>query len=130
MPTTIKRGTPEQAAELAAKRDWTAFDATTDEDIARHIAEDPDAPPDFSDRMHEGTVLVPVGEIRRKLGMSQEQFASTFKISVGTLRHWERGARQPEGPARTLLTVIEREPEAVKRALGVKVESGKKRKAG
>lgn len=58
-----------------------------------------------------------VPEIRRKLGLSQEEFAKNFGVSVGTLRNWEQGSRLPEGPARVLLTVIDREPEAVKRAL-------------
>ena len=58
-----------------------------------------------------------VPAIRKKLGFTQEQFAQRFGVSLGTLRNWEQGARLPEGPARVLLTVIDREPEAVKRAL-------------
>lgn len=66
-------------------------------------------------------VVVPreinVRAIRRKLGMSQQAFASRFGFSVNTLRHWEQGGRQPEGPARAYLTVIARNPKAVERAL-------------
>ncbi len=58
-----------------------------------------------------------VSAIRRKLGFTQEQFARRFGVSLGTLRNWEQGARFPEGPARVLLTVIDKEPAAVKRAL-------------
>jgi putative transcriptional regulator len=58
-----------------------------------------------------------VPAIRKKLGFTQEQFAERFGVSVGTLRNWEQGSRSPEGPARVLLTVIDREPAAVKRAL-------------
>ncbi len=36
------------------------------------------------------------------VGMSQVEFAASFGISLGTLRHWERGDRQPQGPARAL----------------------------
>ena len=64
-------------------------------------------------------VDVDVKAIRDKLGMSQSQFASAFSISLGTLKQWEQGRRVPEGPARVLLQVIEREPEAVRRALAV-----------
>ena len=60
---------------------------------------------------------VDVRAARLRLGLSQDEFAETFKISPSTLRKWEQGTRQPRGPARALLTVIEREPEAVKRAL-------------
>ena len=55
--------------------------------------------------------------IRKKLGFTQQEFASHFGVSLGTLRNWEQGARIPEGPAQVLLTVIDRIPEAVKRAL-------------
>ncbi len=58
---------------------------------------------------------VPV--IRRKLGFTQEEFARRFGVSLGTLRNWEQGLRVPEGAARVLLTVIDKEPAAVKRAL-------------
>ena len=64
-------------------------------------------------------VFAPVDIVaaRKKLGMSQNKFAETFGISPGTLRGWEQGRREPDGPARVLLRVIDREPEAVKRAL-------------
>ena len=60
---------------------------------------------------------VDVKAIRARLAMTQEEFAGRFGFSVNTLRHWEQGKRLPEGPARTLLKVIDREPEAVQRAL-------------
>ncbi len=54
---------------------------------------------------------------RSNLGMSQIEFASAFGISVSTLRHWERGDRVPHGPALVLLNIVEKEPEAVLKAL-------------
>ena len=60
---------------------------------------------------------VDVRHVRRKLGMSQGDFAARFGISPATLRNWEQGRRQPEGPARVLLAIIDREPQAVQRAL-------------
>lgn len=60
---------------------------------------------------------VDVKDIRAKLGMSQNEFASAFGISVSTLRHWERGDRTPHGPALVLLNVVAKEPGAVLRAL-------------
>lgn len=58
-----------------------------------------------------------VKRIRTKVGMSQNEFASAFGISVSTLRHWERGDRTPQGPALVLLNVVAKEPELVLRAL-------------
>lgn len=60
---------------------------------------------------------VDVKAIRAQLGMTQQEFAGRFGFSVNTLRHWEQGKRQPEGPARAYLRVIEREPKAVQKAL-------------
>jgi len=60
---------------------------------------------------------VDVKDIRNKVGMSQNEFASSFGISVSTLRHWERGDRSPQGPALVLLNVVAKEPDAVLKAL-------------
>lgn len=60
---------------------------------------------------------VDVKAIRKKLGMTQQEFAARFGFSVNTLRHWEQGKRQPEGPTRAYLLVIDRAPKAVQEAL-------------
>ena len=60
---------------------------------------------------------VDVANVRKRLGLTQEQFAARFGFSVATLRHWERGDRTPHGPALVLLNLIDREPETVMRAL-------------
>lgn len=54
-----------------------------------------------------------VQSIRKKYGLSQDKFARMLGISVGTLRNWEQGRRKPEGPARILLRVAEKHPEAI-----------------
>jgi putative transcriptional regulator len=54
-----------------------------------------------------------VKQIRAQYGLSQGEFAAMLGISVGTLRNWEQGRRAPEGPARVLLQVAARHPEAV-----------------
>jgi putative transcriptional regulator len=51
--------------------------------------------------------------IRDGFGLTQEQFAALLGISVRTLRNWEQGRRTPEGPARVLLQVAAKHPEAV-----------------
>jgi len=64
---------------------------------------------------------VDVKELRQRVGMTQEQFAARFGFSVATLRHWERGDREPAGPALVLLNVISRDHRAVMRALAASV---------
>jgi putative transcriptional regulator len=60
---------------------------------------------------------IDVKAIRTRLNMTQQEFAGRFGFSVNTLRHWEQGTRQPEGPTRAYLLVIERAPKAVQKAL-------------
>ena len=60
---------------------------------------------------------VDVKDIRTKLSMTQKEFAERFGFTVFSVRNWEQGRRQPEGPARILLTIIDREPQAALRAL-------------
>lgn len=55
--------------------------------------------------------------IRERLGLSQSRFASIIGVSVRTLQNWEQGRREPEGPAKALLRVVDREPQAVLQAL-------------
>jgi putative transcriptional regulator len=50
---------------------------------------------------------------RRKLGLSQAQFARLLGISIRTLHHWEQGTRKPTGAARVLLRVATQNPDAV-----------------
>lgn len=60
---------------------------------------------------------VDVKAIRNRLGMTQARFSDTFGFSLDAIKHWEGGRRTPEAPARTLLTVIDRNPAAVLNAL-------------
>ncbi len=55
--------------------------------------------------------------IRTRLGLSQSRFAAIIGVSVRTLQNWEQGRREPEGPAKALLRVVDRAPEAVLQAL-------------
>jgi len=56
-------------------------------------------------------------EIRKRLGLSQSRFAAIIGVSVRTLQNWEQGRRKPEGPAKALLRVVDKDPEAVFHAL-------------
>lgn len=77
---------------------------------------------DFAEGETKGATVhkfapVDVKAVRNNVAMTQTEFASTFGISLGTLRHWERGDRTPRGPALVLLNVLAKEPQAVIRAL-------------
>jgi putative transcriptional regulator len=58
-----------------------------------------------------------VRAIRVKLAKSQADFALMIGVSVATLQNWEQGRRRPDGPARALLRVAARNPQAVVEAL-------------
>lgn len=59
--------------------------------------------------------------IRRAMGLTQVQFAGLLAISVNTLRNWEQGRREPEGPARVLLLVAAHRPDAILEAVKLQV---------
>ncbi len=66
------------------------------------------------------TVRVPavnIRAVRRRLGLSQSEFAEKFGFPTATLRNWEQGRTQPDRPARVLLAVLARHPEVVEDAL-------------
>jgi putative transcriptional regulator len=65
----------------------------------------------------ERTPPIDVRSIRQTLGLSQSQFASRFAFAPATVRNWEQGRTQPDGPARILLAVMAHHPEAVEDAL-------------
>lgn len=94
--------------------DRAKMGATTDADIRRHQIEDGEAPeapvPAFS--------LVPnVRAIRLKLQMTQDAFARAIDVPVATVRNWEQSRTTMDPAVRSLLRAVEREPEAVLRAL-------------
>jgi len=55
--------------------------------------------------------------VRERLDVSQNEFAVMIGVSTRTLQNWEQGRRQPEGPAKALLTIASRNPSAVLDAL-------------
>lgn len=61
---------------------------------------------------------VDVAAIRKATDLSQDVFAARIGVAVGTLRNWEQGRRRPEGPARVLLALLEKNPRLVEETLG------------
>ena len=61
---------------------------------------------------------IDITAIRKKAGATQDGFARQIGVSTATLRNWEQGRRQPDGPARVLLSMLARDPGIVARVLG------------
>ncbi len=63
---------------------------------------------------------VDVKAIRSRQGLSQSEFARTYGFKLSAVKSWERtkARRKPDPAARMYLTVIDREPLAVMRAIG------------
>lgn len=61
---------------------------------------------------------IDVAAVRGKTGLSQSAFARRIGIPTGTLRNWEQGRRSPQGPARVLLALLDRNPCIVEQTLG------------
>ncbi len=102
---------------LVDSTDRAALSAMSENEIEANALADEDNPP-ISDEVLRLMRRVPNPKlIRKRLHLTQEQFALQFGVPLGTLRDWEQGARQPEAAARTLLRVIEINPTAVIEAL-------------
>jgi putative transcriptional regulator len=106
---------------LADESDWARFDAITDEEAYQRALEDPDNPPLTLDRLATMRRVPNVKTLRRSLNLTQEEFARQFEINLRTLREWEQGVRHLDRTAVSYLTVIERNPEAVRQALHAEV---------
>lgn len=105
-------------SEISAKDiDWSGVLAMTDEEAYQNALADEDNPPLTAQQLARMRRAPNPGEIRRRLNMTQKEFAREFQIAVGTLRDWEQGVHVPDSTAKAYLRVIERDPEAVKHAL-------------
>jgi len=110
----IVKVTPEMVAQAEKDIDWAAIDAMSDADIARQVAENPDAAP-LLNRAQTAASLVRY--VRSKLHLSQAAFAARYHIPMATLQDWEQGRRSPDRPTMAYLRVINREPDVTARAL-------------
>lgn len=64
--------------------------------------------------MRVTTVEVPdVKAIREKLHMSQQKFATAYRIPLATVKNWEQGRRAPDAPAAAYLLAIRRRPKEI-----------------
>lgn len=99
------------------RTDWARIDAMTEEEIEANALGDPDNPPLSEEELAHMRRVGELRRIRRRLDLTQEQFAEQFRIPLGTLRDWEQGKKTPDSAARAYLRVIEHNPQAVIDAL-------------
>ena len=91
----------------ASTIDRAKLDATTEEDIRRHKAED-----GYAELVPPATagVVLPPKELRIKLALTQQEMADALRIPVGTWRNWEQGRVALDPAARSLLAIVQAEP--------------------
>ena len=111
-----------RTAKGKPKIDWSRVDAMTEAERHAAAMADPDARPMTDAEWARAPRVPQVSIIRRALKLSQEQFATTFHIPIGTIRDWEQGRYEPDAAARAYLRVIAREPNTVRRALGARTK--------
>ena len=92
----------------------------SDEEIVAAVAADPDAAPIYTPEQaramraaEDARDRFGVARLRRRLGLSQVQFADRYRIPLSTLRQWEQGTREPDAATRLLIAVIAEEPALV-----------------
>jgi len=104
---------PRTLAQAAseARVDWDRVRATTDEEIDRQARED------GTDTELPGLAYPSPGTLRRQLGLTQTAMADLISVPVATWRNWEQGRVSLEPAVRTLLRILWREPDAVRRAM-------------
>lgn len=101
----------------SGRTDWAKLRALTPEQTRAAAEADPENPPFTPEELRRLKPVPDPRAIREKLGLSQREFAETYQLSLSAVRDWEQGRYQPDQSARTLLRLIEREPELVGKAL-------------
>ena len=85
------------------------LDATTEEEIRlQQRADDAEAVRDAAKFARR---------VRKRLGLTQQQFSDRIDVSLETIRNWEQGKRRPTGAAKALLKVLDKAPETALLAL-------------
>lgn len=110
MSRTRVRIDPEDPRSLTMGRvDYTVLDGTTERDLAlQQQHDDGEAMRDMARYARR---------VRKRLGLTQLEFARRIDVPQETIRNWEQGKRCPTGAARTLLRVLDKAPETALRVL-------------
>jgi putative transcriptional regulator len=109
----LVRRSMEHIRRLKPRIDRAKIDATTESDIRRHMREDGEDKTDLA----AFAPFVPPRLLRKQLRMTQDEFARALRIPLSTLRNWEQGRVRPDPAARSLLTIVAKNPRAALKAL-------------
>jgi putative transcriptional regulator len=101
---------------MQSRTDYARVAAMTEEEVEANALSDPDNPPMTDEELARMRRVPNPREIRRRLNMTQVEFADAFELPLGTLRDWEQGVRWPDSAARSYLRVIAKNPDAVRAA--------------
>ena len=105
------------APAVLSKTDREYHDRLADEALEAAAWSDPDNLPVTTTMAARAEAAHTVRRVRAGTGLSQNRFAAHYGFSVAAVRDWEQGRRTPEASTLCYLRVIEREPQAVSRAL-------------
>ena len=109
----IIRRTVENIRRTKPRINRAKIDATSEADIRRHMREDGQGESNVADF----APVIPPQVLRKKLRMTQAEFAKALRIPISTLRNWEQGRVLPDPAARSLLTIVARNPKVALRTL-------------
>ena len=118
-----RQDSPSPLSAVEVDEELAALDAITDEEAEKAARNDPDNPPITEEEWAAALAreaerdIYGVARLRRRLRISQFAFAERYGLPVGTLRQWEQGLREPDAAAKSLLAVIEADPEFAAEAI-------------
>lgn len=101
---------------LHDRTDWERVRRMTDDEAEAAARTDPDNPPRGEAELANMRRVPRIKTLRRALGLTQEEFAASYHIPLGTLRDWEQGRSEPDQTARAYLKVIAHDPKGAARA--------------
>jgi putative transcriptional regulator len=108
------RRTLDHVRRVKPRIDRAKINSTTEADIRRHMVEDGQNP---AGKLVGFAPVIPPQVLRKHLGMTQAELARALRIPLSTLRNWEQGRVLPDPAARSLLTIVARNPKAAFKAL-------------
>jgi putative transcriptional regulator len=110
----IVHRTLDQIRRMKSKTNRAKINRMTESDIRRYMIEDGQDPKSDLSRF---APVIPPQLLRKKLGMTQPEFAKALRIPLSTLRNWEQGRVLPDPAGRSLLTIVAKNPKFALKAL-------------
>lgn len=113
----VKKRTIEEIEAGRNKSDWERVRNMSEEELMANALSDPDAQPLTEEQLGRMKQISFAKHLRYKFGLTQEEFATRYRIPIGTLRDWEQHRSEPNEVAKAYLKVIAADPEGSAKAL-------------